>query len=294
MRAPERNGVFRFALCGLLAVGLLVPGLPAAAQTVTLVASTWLPGPDASGPATYAGTVDQPAGQSMSQLSGWVVDTTAQGWSGIDDVQVLNGLMQAGGTLVAHPTFQLNRPDVAASLNNPFWAPSGFAASLPANPFAATAALYVYVHTPAKGWWYLQVTSSTALAPLAAAPTLNIETPTPLATVHSNVPFTMRGFAFDPAAGPGQGTGVDRVQVYLGGDRGTGTYIGDATLGSFDKFAATTSSQVANAGWLLTFQPNSWLGNLSDNQRTDLTVYAHSTVTGSDAQAQTSIIISVP
>jgi hypothetical protein len=83
-------------------------------------------------------------------LTGWVVDTTAQGWSGIDDVQIFNGLMDGGGYLVAHPVFQLNRPDVA--------------------------------------------------------------------TVHDKSPYTMRGSAYDPLAGPGQGTGVDRVQVYLTGE----------------------------------------------------------------------------
>lgn len=283
-------------LSGLVLLGAqLASGAPAAAQAATtLSTSTWLPGPGASGAATYSGTVDQPNGRSTTQLSGWVVDTTAQGWAGIDDVQILDGLIQAGGRLVAHPVFQLNRPDVAASLNNPFWAASGFAATLPSDAFAQTGVLYVYAHTPAKGWWYQQVTTSLPLAQVSAAPTLNVETPTPLGTVHSAAAFTMHGFAYDPAAGPGQGTGVDRVQVYLGGDRGTGTYIGDATLGQPDKYAPAAGSQFANAGWQLTFQPNSWLSNLSDNQITNLTVYAHSSVTEAEAHVQTAILITVP
>jgi hypothetical protein len=286
----------RRSLCGLLAFVLLSLALPlatpAAAQTPILTASTWFPAPDASGPATYSGTVDQPSSRNSDQLSGWVVDTTAQGWSGIDDVQIWDGLMQAGGRQISHAVFQLNRPDVAAALNNPFWAPSGFSASLGSVTFATNATLYVYAHTPAKGWWYMQVTSTPGFVQVTPGPTLNIETPTPLATVHSNAPFTARGYAFDP--GSTNGAGIDRVQMYLNGDRSSGVYIGDATLGLADTLAATSGSQVANAGWQHTFQPNSWLPDISDNQMTQLTVYARSSVTGAETQDKTTIIISVP
>jgi hypothetical protein len=121
---------------------------------------------------------------------------------------------------------------------------------------------------------------------------VDIEMPTPLGTVHSSSTYTIRGSAFDPAAT--QGTGVDRVQVYLNGDRSSGVYIGDAKLGDFDKYTAATSPQFANAGWDLTFTPASWLQVGSDNQVTQLTVYAHSSVTGQEGQTDTSIVISVP
>jgi hypothetical protein len=280
----------------LLAIALLSLELPLAtpttAQTAILTASTWFPAPDASGPATYSGTVDQPSSRNSDQLSGWVVDTTAQGWSGIDDVQIWDGLMQAGGRQISRAAFQLNRADVAAALNNPFWAASGFSASLGGATFAANPTLYVYAHTPAKGWWYLQVTSTPELVQVAPGPRLNIEVPTPLATVHSNAPFTARGYAFDPGAT--NGAGIDRVQLYLNGDRSSGVYIGDAALGVADNLAATSGSQVTNAGWQLTFQPNSWLPGISDNQMTRLTVYARSSVTGAETQDRTTIIISVP
>lgn len=275
----------------------LLAAAPAAAQAQPprLVTSGWLPGPNADGFATYSGAVDQPTSASSTLLTGWVVDTTAEGWSGIDDVQIWDGLMQAGGHLVVHPPFQLDRPDVAAALANPFFAASGFSATFDSSPFGRATPLYVYAHTPSKGWWYESVTVSLATTALAVAPTLNIEVPTSLATVHSNAAYTMHGFAFDPAAGPDQGTGVDRIQVYLDGDRGTGIYIGDAKLGEFDKFAAAGSGgRFPNAGWELTFQPNSWMGSISDNQLTRMTVYAHSSATGAEAKVQTTIIISVP
>jgi hypothetical protein len=287
---------------GVLALGLvaavLMPVLALAqsgpqAPHLPSSVSTWLPGPNASGDDTYSGNADPPSSANSSNLSGWVVDTTAAGWTGIDQVQVWDGLMSVGGQLLADATIQVNRPDVATALNNPFWAASGYAMNAPG--LAARPAVYVYAHTPAKGWWYQQVLATLPAPQMAQGVTLSIETPTPLGTVHSNAPFTMTGYALDRAASASQGTGVDRVQVYLDGDRTTGTYIGDASLGRVDQYAAASAgAQFANAGWRLQFQPNSWLPNLSDNQITKLTVYAHSSATGQETMQQTSILISVP
>lgn len=131
-------------------------------------------------------------------------------------------------------------------------------------------------------------------SPGVAHPVLQIQTPTALATVHSTRPFTARGFAYDAAASPAQGAGIDRVQLYLDGDRKTGLYIGDATLGSFDQFANTAGTQFARAGWQLTFQVSSWMPSVSDNQFVNLTIYAHSSVTGAETMARTTLVISVP
>lgn len=278
-------------LMALLVCASVFLAAPAQAQ-VTPAGSVWSPGPGAAGSATYSGAIDQSPSGAATQLSGWIVDTTAQGWTGIDEVQIWDGLMQAGGHELAPARIQLARPDVAAALNNPYWAPSGFSATLPADS-SPSAVLYVYAHTPAKGWWYqLVLRSVSGLS--TAPPTVQIDTPTPLATVHSNTPYTARGYGFDPAAGPTQGTGIDRVQLYLGGDRSSGTYIGDATLGLPNQSAAAAGSQFANGGWQLQFQPNSWIQTSTDNQLTPLTVYAHSAVTGTEVQTQTTIVISVP
>jgi hypothetical protein len=110
--------------------------------------------------------------------------------------------------------------------------------------------------------------------------------------VHANSAYTIRGTAYDPLADPSKGTGVDRVSVYLNGDRKSGIYIGDATLGQYDKFSQQAGYD--NAGFQLSFQPNSWMTFLNDNQITQLTVYAHSSVTGSETNSQMSIIVTTP
>ncbi|MBV9582699.1 MAG: hypothetical protein JO057_29285 [Chloroflexi bacterium] len=288
--------MFRTALrvlaSGLLVAAQLLTTGHAAAQAVSLTTTTWLPGPNAVGLSTLSGTADQPQSATVTQLTGWVVDTTAQGWSGIDTVQVWSGLMDSGGQQISTAVIQGNRPDVAASLGNPYYAASGFSATVPSTTFSSGNILYIYAHTPDKGWWYQQVFSTGSAAGYAAGPRLDLEQPTALATVHSNAPYTVRGTAYDPLADPSKGTGVDRVQVYLNGDRKSGVYVGDATLGLYDKFSQQAGQEFA--GFELQFQPNSWMPFVTDNQIIQLTVYAHSSVTGSESSVQQSIIVSVP
>ena len=75
----------------LLLLGLVLAASPASAQQATYSTTAWFPGPTGIGDNTFSGTVDQPGAPNV--FSGWVVDTSAQGWSGIDDVQIFNGLM---------------------------------------------------------------------------------------------------------------------------------------------------------------------------------------------------------
>jgi hypothetical protein len=290
----------KLALVGAVLATQACMALPAMAQTAPAV-STWQPGPDASGDNSYTGAIDQPAAGSSQavsiplQVSGWVVDTTAQGWSGIDDVQIWNSPMNLGGQEIAHPLFQTNRPDVAAALNNPAWAASGFTATIPANtllPGATT--LYVYAHTPSKGWWYRQAPITLVGSDFAFDPRLDLEFPTPLASIHGGQPVTARGTAIDRNANASQGTGVDRVELYLNGDRKTGTFLGDAVLGKADPSVAHFGSQFTNGGWELTFTPTSAINTLSDNQTCTLTVYARSSVTGQETSTFTTILIELP
>jgi hypothetical protein len=181
-------------------------------------------------------------------------------------------------------------------LNNPFWEASGYSANVPLNALGPASLLYVYAHTPSKGWWYQEAIITEPVGTVAQGPRLDVEVPTPLGTVHAASTFTIKGTAYDPAASPAQGIGVDRVSVYLNGDRKSGIFIGDAKLGYFDKFSSAVSPQFANAGWQLTFQPSSWFdtSTMADNQVTPLTVYAHSSVTGQEAEADTNMVISIP
>jgi hypothetical protein len=289
-----------FIAGSVLAAQALV-AVPALAQTALPAIGIWQPGPDASGDDTYTGSIDLPSNGSSQpamgsvQLSGWVVDTTAQGWSGIDDVQVWDQPMNLGGHLIAHSTIQTSRPDVAAALNNPAWTASGFDATVPPSTLApGLATLYVYAHTPSKGWWYTQTDFFLSGSPFAFDPRLDLKTPTPLASLHANAPFTVSGTAIDRNASPSQGTGVDRVEVYLNGDRKTGIFLGDATLGIADPSTVSFGAQFVKGGWQLQFQPASAMPSVADNQMVPLTVYAHSAVTGTETSTATQILIELP
>src|SRR5258708_171732 len=112
---------------------------------------------------SYTGNVDQPVNGSIVPFDqpvavvGWVIDRTADGWAGIDDLHVYEGL--AGqGTFLGRASFAQSRPDVAQALDNPFWSDSGFVLSLPAGSLNAGGhTLTVYAHTPSKGWWFTQI-----------------------------------------------------------------------------------------------------------------------------------------
>src|SRR5439155_19875395 len=92
-----------------------------------------------------------------------------------DDVQVWLGTMDGGGRMLAQATFAQSRPDVAATEGNPYFAASGFGATIPAGTLSVgPQTLSVYAHTGGKGWWYKQVqVNVSGSAPAAAAPTVS-------------------------------------------------------------------------------------------------------------------------
>src|SRR5438094_4385525 len=154
---------FRHALLAWLSVAALLGAVSAPAAVFADPFSTWTPGPGAAGDNTYAGFIDVPPANTQVptgnfQVAGWLVDTTAQGWAGADDVQLFLGTMDGGGKMLARAFFAQSRPDVASALGNPYWAASGFNANIPASSLPTGGqTLSVYAHTPAKGWWYKQV-----------------------------------------------------------------------------------------------------------------------------------------
>src|SRR5262249_36111590 len=144
-------------------------------------------------------------------------------------------------------------------------------------------------------WWYkqTQVTVSTASAPAAAAPTVSgaalpivaIEKPKDSEQVLTKSDYEMVGYALDKNAGPSQGvagSGVDRVQVYLGAERDNGgTFLGEATLGFSDSIpAGLYGGQFASAGWRLTFKPTQFHANTYL-----MFAYARSAVSGKEDSA---------
>jgi len=250
----------------LVTLGLLGPAGPQAALAQSL--PTWLAGSGASGDNTLAGTVDTPApGATLPTnrivtISGWVVDTAAQGGTGIDDVQVFLGTMDSG-TLVSHPTLGASRPDVAATLGNPAWSSAGWSGALDTGALAGGQnTLSVYAHTPAKGWWYTQLAVTTGATTAGAAPVLIVSAPIPDQKISDRLPyFRVSGTATDPANGP---TGIDYVEVWLNGEQGSdsGTLLGVADV-------------TKSGAWTLDFNPANYPAITSN-----LYVYAHSGVTG--------------
>lgn len=244
--------------------------------------SAWTAGPGAILDNTYVGFIDAPAMNATVPaggfiVSGWFFDTTAEGWAGADDVQVWQGTMDAGGKMLAHLNFAQPRPDVAAVVGNPSATQSGFGGTVPGNSLGTGGqTLSVYAHTPGKGWWFRQVqVNVSGAAPSAPAPStggggglpvVGIEKPKDGETVLTKNDFEIVGYALDKNATGNQGvagSGVDRVQVYIGqrGDPDS-TYLGDADLGfSSGTAVAQFGGQFASAGWRLTFKPTQFHAN---------------------------------
>ena len=232
--------------------------------------SPWLAGPDAFGDDTYLGFVDAPvAGMSASagapiEVRGWVVDLTADGWAGIDQVQIFSGVMNQGGRKLADASIAQNRPDVAAALGNPFFAASGFASMLPAGALPpGRATLSVYIHSPSKGWWYRTVdvqVQAAAARPFSDDPLLVVETPLPEAFITPGTQnVSVHGFAIDRNADSGVGvggSGVSHVQIYLDGGRRDGTFIGEAILGQRSREATGYGERFGTAGFEFTLHPS--------------------------------------
>jgi len=250
--------------------------------------SGWTPGPNAPASAnTFTGVIDSPSkGATIPtsgavSVNGWFVDTTAQGWAGADDVQLFSGQMGNGGTMLGKGVVGENRPDVAAALNNPYWAASGFSVTVPATALASGPnTLGVYLHTPGKGWWYepLNVTASASAAPQSApgttttttsttatnAPQVTVDDPTENQDISTrNGDHTISGTVSSPGASVSD---IDRIEVWINGERDSGTQLG-------------TTTPLSDGSWSLAFTPTHFAST-----HTNLYVYAHSKSTGKETE----------
>ena len=244
---------------------------PAAADVVP-GSGGWAPAAGAAGDNTIEGFVDQPqAGGSIAvgapfHVSGWIVDTTAEGWAGIDDVQVLLGTQ-----VLTHANVAGSRPDVAAVTGNGFWANAGFDALIAGGAVPAGAqTLTVLAHTPGRGAWSKQVSVTIGNAAAAAPATglvLIINAPGVGEDVQANKNGILNGVAYDTRTRPELGTGVDRVQAYLDGPRGQ---PGSQFLGEATGFSTT---------WNINWEPTRYD---SGERHHVLWVYARSAVTGEE------------
>jgi len=287
-------------LAGLVLIGaalLSSAATPALAQT-----AGWQPGPGAILDNTYQGTVDVPTngatvpGGGSFAVSGWFVDTTAQGWSGADDVQVWLGTMDGGGKMLAKAIVAQDRPDVASALGNAFYVSSGFTAAVPGSSVpAGSQTLNVYVHTGGKGWWFKPLTvtgggagpgtattptpPTTPAAPSApaagssgGAPQVSVSSPTENQNVSTKSTFDIQGNATDPGVGP---SGIDRVEVWINGERNA----------QYASLLGTTTPNSAG-DWDVNFNPTRY-----PSTHSNLYVYAHSKNTGLETEVTRGINI---
>jgi hypothetical protein len=271
-------------VCGVLLALALSASMVASTEAQSVPGGGWSPAAGAAGDNTYVGFIDQPAqgatiaGGASFTVSGWIVDTTAEGWAGIASVQVL-----LGSTVVGQAAVAQSRPDVAAALNNPFFAASGFQAVISNAIPAGTQTLTVVAHTADKGAWSEQVTVNVGGGggPIGVAPgantglVLRIISPTPDDLIVANNNGLITGLAFDTRTRAELGIGVDRVSAYLDGPRGVAgsQSLGDAT------FIGDT--------WSIMWQPT----RFNRVQHHILWVYARSSVTGEEALVQQEINI---
>jgi hypothetical protein len=266
----------RFAFPRIVALMSVVTVLLLASVPVASAQSNgWQPGPGAILDPTYTGFIDLPTngatvpGSGSFTVAGWFVDMTAQGWAGADDVQVWLGTMDGGGRMLAKAFFAQSRPDVAAATGNPYWAASGFSASVAGLP-AGSQTLNVYAHTGGKGWWFKGVTvngggtgGTAAPAPAApgapapapaagGAPVLTVTIPTNNQNVSTRSLFTVEGTVGSPGT-------IDRIEVWINGERNSqyGALLGTATLQS-------------DGSWSLTFNPTKY-----PSTHSNLYIYAH-------------------
>jgi hypothetical protein len=272
--------------------------------SVSSAMADWQPGPDAILDNTYSGAIDLPANgstvpsdQSLT-VSGWVVDGAAEGWAGIDNVHVYDGLAGQGGTFLGQASFAQYRPDVAQGLGNPFWANSGFALTLnPGTLAAGSHTLTVYAHTPAKGWWFMQ-TSVTAAPPAPAPPAVPVAAaagpvnvlvrPSTVTVSKQEDHYSIKGYALEPNA-PGDTTGIDHVDLYMDELRGTGgsVLIGRAALGQDSPEAvASFGTRFEKAGYQLDFKPTNF--NVGSHH---IYAYAVSAISGKETIAVTGFTI---
>jgi hypothetical protein len=285
-----------------LSLALLISAIVGPAPAAADIVSTWTGGPGAAGDNTYVGLIDVPGVNATVPaggfvVAGWFVDKTADGWAGADDIQVFQGTMDGGGKMLAKATIAQSRPDVASALGNPFWAASGYSALVPPTSLSVgPQTLSVYARTPGKGWWYEQVQVNVAsgtvagapapgnapVVPGAALPIVAFERPKDGEVVLTANDFDIVGYALDKNAAPNQGvagSGIDRVQVYIGNDRDHGgIFLGDADLGFSDSTpVAQYGGQFASSGWRLTFKPTRFHVNTYN-----LYAYARSAVSGKE------------
>ncbi len=121
---------------------------------------------------------------------------------------------------------------------------------------------------------------SAAAPPIPVGPIVDVANPNPDDVLIPGA-YVFQGIAYDKDAR--EGTGVERVAVFLDDRDQGGLFLGDATLGEPNPMAAPTS-QFGTAGWVIT-TPALPLGNHT------LFFYANSSVDKQEAVVEVPITV---
>jgi hypothetical protein len=203
--------------------------------TVTTYTRTLLVRP-ASAP---HGAVDVPADGAVlsgsTDVRGWAIDQRATDGSGVDAVR-----LYLDGQMLGEATYGAQRADVGASFGSQF-GESGWSATLdPRGLPLGQHTLEVRAHSLVSG--EDSAYTRTVVVQAASAPRGSLDVPEEGSRVVRGM-VDVRGWAIDEAAT--NGTGIDRVQVYL-----DDALVAEADLGnSRPEIAAAYGARFGAAGW---------------------------------------------
>lgn len=230
---------------------------------------------------TFLGALESPATGSKVggsvQVKGWAVDKAASLGTGVQAVHVYLDGEQGQGFFLGAATYGEEREDVVKQLGEARFRPSGYTLSWDTSRVATGEhTLNVYALSAVTGRWEKFTSHVTVVTrPFADDPLIRMMSPTE-GSVMEGSGREIKGWAVDRNAL--SGTGVDRVEVYLDGERTVaGTVkLGEATYGGDYGSPAQelNDSRYKNSGFLLIWNPNQFRAG----QHT-LYVYARSTHT---------------
>jgi hypothetical protein len=159
-------------------------------------------------------------------VGGWAVDLSSPAGTGVTDVHVyLDGYgSEPGHTFIGRAEYGGTRADVAQMFNDVRFARSAFSLSWDASTAGAGAHTLVILYRTRCGWMSL----TQAVEVDGPTIVLNIESPPQGSQLAA--PVRLQGWAADPRAL--EGTGVERVDVYLDGQVTTrGVPVGELVYG---------------------------------------------------------------
>ncbi len=244
---------------------------------------------------SQTGALEQPSANTKLggtvAISGWAVDRAAPTGTGVQVVNVyLDGSGEQGsGFFLGAATYGQSRDDVATQLGSSRFQPSGYTLSWDASRAApGEHTLNVFALSSVTGRWQKFSVPVTVVAmPYPSDPRIQVLDPTDNATLEGTG-RTISGWAVDRNAS--SGTGVDSVEVWMDGPRGTGgaVSLGTATYGaqSDSAVAELHDDRFRPSGFRLTWNP----GQFRTGSHV-LYVYAHSTYTGTWHARQMAVVV---